>query len=981
MIKRRMLTGLLVISLLLPAAAAAGPVHRTGRNAEAAGDPSVPTSTVYVAQGGEGDGGSPEEPAAFGPALVQGLEAPTELVLTSDLELTEAIVIADGQDITLTDDGQARTIWVRTASDPEQKRGIGSGAFCIEQGGALTFSTSAPDDSLLVLDGAGALCAATSYSVDNGDLITCRGAFFLKGGTIRNTSCENAWSGAIVASGAEARFHMTGGVITKNTFRSQYGGTVRISHGAGFVMDGGAITGNETKPGGQINNAAVYIEANAGSSSFVMNGGRISRNHGDFGGVFLGNPTGTDGVSVARMEMNGGEISENTADRYGGGVMICGSAGMTMNDGEISGNQALIGGGIAAYDLYVSNGLGMGVPFEQWKRWCPGEFVMNGGAVCENRAVLRQEAPDAGCGGGIYIASDRAVLRAGDITGNHADRQGGGVYVGSVPYVLHMYDALITENHASILGGGLWFCPTGDADNTVTNGGAIFGNTAAADSAAGAAGDDFVSVPRQGQGHYVNLADRLLGGGEVWWYRDGGVRPNESAGGNVLGLPDDTPRYQAEEPGERITGIENHEDGIALKAVVSEAGQALARSRARLRITGNDAPRGGGVGSNGGVVIGTPEDEWTLHVTKAWDGVEEDGRKPVSIRLQIGSHMLDTVELNAGNGWTASFTQLPNPDTLGDLVITVVEEGGEYEASYSELIRDDAEKTLAITVTNRERILPGNLTVTKTVTGSRGDTEQEFPILVTLSDPEIQGVYGDMAFTDGVAALTLSHGESATARGLPAGTGYTVTETEPYGHSVSYRNAEGAIPEGGTAEAEVINNRSGGGGTASVSVTVTKEWKLDDGGTAAPSVTVRLLQDGKAWDAVELSEENGWAHTWTGLDGDRTWTVEEIAVPGFRTEVTRQGRAFTIVNDDLPEEPDDPEEPGAPDRPEDPDPQKEPAPPDPAAQMDGAQAAVPETGGRSGLLLWSAALAASGTGLCLLLILRKLRKAGGRERP
>ena len=116
---------------------------------------------------------------------------------------------------------------------------------------------------------------------------------------------------------------------------------------------------------------------------------------------------------------------------------------------------------------------------------------------------------------------------------------------------------------------------------------------------------------------------------------------------------------------------------------------------------------------------------------------------------------------------------------------------------------------------------------------------------------------------------------------------------------------------------------------------------MDDGGTAASSVTVRLLQDGKAWDAVELSEENGWAHTWTGLDGDRTWTVEEIAVPGFRTEVTRQGRAFTIVNDDLPEEPDDPEEPGAPDRPEEPDPQKEPAPPDPAGPMGGAPAGGP----------------------------------------
>lgn len=207
-----------------------------------------------------------------------------------------------------------------------------------------------------------------------------------------------------------------------------------------------------------------------------------------------------------------------------------------------------------------------------------------------------------------------------------------------------------------------------------------------------------------------------------------------------------------------------------------------------------------------------------------------------------------------------------------------------------------------------------------------------------------------------------------------------MTETEPYGHSVSYRNAEGAIPEGGTAEAEVINNRSGGGGTASVSVTVTKEWKLDDGGTAAPSVTVRLLQDGKGVGRCGTERENGWAHTWTGLDGDRTWTVEEIAVPGFRTEVTRQGRAFTIVNDDLPEEPDDPEEPGAPDRPEGPDPQKEPAPPDPAAQMDGAQAAVPETAAEAacfcGAQRWRPR-----TGLCLLLILRKLRKAGGRERP
>ena len=64
-------------------------------------------------------------------------------------------------------------------------------------------------------------------------------------------------------------------------------------------------------------------------------------------------------------------------------------------------------------------------------------------------------------------------------------------------------------------------------------------------------------------------------------------------------------------------------DGIALKAVTSEAAEELARSRAKLLITGNSAPRGGGVGSNGAIVIGTPEDEWSLEVTKVWDGVSE----------------------------------------------------------------------------------------------------------------------------------------------------------------------------------------------------------------------------------------------------------------------------------------------------------------------------------------------------------------------
>ena len=43
-------------------------------------------------------------------------------------------------------------------------------------------------------------------------------------------------------------------------------------------------------------------------------------------------------------------------------------------------------------------------------------------------------------------------------------------------------------------------------------------------------------------------------------------------------------------------------------------------------------------------------------------------------------------------------------------------------------------------------------------------------------------------------------------------------------------------------------------------------WKLDDGGKATDSVTIVLLRDGKEYRKVELSGQNGWTYTWTGLD-------------------------------------------------------------------------------------------------------------------
>ena len=103
----------------------------------------------------------------------------------------------------------------------------------------------------------------------------------------------------------------------------------------------------------------------------------------------------------------------------------------------------------------------------------------------------------------------------------------------------------------------------------------------------------------------------------------------------------------------------------------------------------------------------------------------------------------------------------------------------------------------------------GNLTVSKTVTGDAADPNKEWHFHVELSDTSINGRYGDMDFNNGVAEFTLKHGESATARDLPAGLTYTVKESEADqdGYDTSVSGNSGTIPAGGAARAEYVNHK------------------------------------------------------------------------------------------------------------------------------------------------------------------------------
>ena len=169
------------------------------------------------------------------------------------------------------------------------------------------------------------------------------------------------------------------------------------------------------------------------------------------------------------------------------------------------------------------------------------------------------------------------------------------------------------------------------------------------------------------------------------------------------------------------------------------------------------------------------------------------------------------------------------------------------------------------------------------------------------------------------------------------------------------------------------------------SLTVNKEWILDDGGEAPVSVTVELLRNNSVYDEVTLDEDNDWSHTWTRLDDRYNWKVQEADVPdGFTAEVSHRGTIWTITNDDIPEDPEtppeEPDEPDEPDTPEDPVTPDEPDVPDTPDTPDEPntpnEPTLPQTG-QNWRLVWI--LAITGAVLVLVGILGKKGYHGKHE--
>ena len=208
----------------------------------------------------------------------------------------------------------------------------------------------------------------------------------------------------------------------------------------------------------------------SGDSSVIVVSGSNSK-------VTLGTENGAGPTVTGGKGSEGPNNFNNGTGTVGGGVFVDNGASFIMHSGAITKNEAGAGGGV-----FVWNGC---------------HFEMTGGEISSNKA----KDPDgengplrAHEGGGIFTDAKDTKITGGSIINNEtettADWGGGGIYINNNG-TLMIPSALITNNSAAGLGGGVAGCPhakiiIGEKETTsagqLESSAAVFKNTASGTS-------------------------------------------------------------------------------------------------------------------------------------------------------------------------------------------------------------------------------------------------------------------------------------------------------------------------------------------------------------------------------------------------------------------------------------------------------------------------------------------------------------------
>lgn len=256
-----------------------------------------------------------------------------------------------------------------------------------------------------------------------------------------------------------------------------------VGHGGGIFADG-AVTIDLYGSSRVLGNDAALL----GGGIYAANGASVALH--DLSQVGDSNP------SNGNSAMHGGGIyalgaqqvtlaantavQHNQASNSGGGILLAGDSPLTMSGGLIHANEAGgWGGGIAVIHGNVQvSGAQISANHSQWEgggiyqaSHINNQTVITNSQIISNTAVLS--------GGGIATVDAPVMVRDTDgsarLAGNHADLHGGGAYASQSGHLLFVADTAVSHvrienNTAGANGGGLY----SDNQGRVSMGGRVW---------------------------------------------------------------------------------------------------------------------------------------------------------------------------------------------------------------------------------------------------------------------------------------------------------------------------------------------------------------------------------------------------------------------------------------------------------------------------------------------------------------------------
>ena len=267
-----------------------------------------------------------------------------------------------------------------------------------------------------------------------------------------------------------------------------------------------------------------------------------------------------------------------------------------------------------------------------------------------------------------------------------------------------------------------------------------------------------------------------------------------------------------------------------------------------------------------------------IKVIKVWDDNGNTDMRPSSVVVELlaGNKVFDTVTLNELNNWQHRWTGL-DVSTRWSVREKYIPDG------YTDFVTRSGNTFI---ITNTLNVTEE--TVSRQVIKLWEDKgyEENRPAEITVE------LLADGQVYDTVVLNANNHWMYQW-NGLNKDTVWSIKEADVPENYTSVITSEGSV--------FVITNTYTPPYTPPEPVdrTVLKVWKNDGAHLEERPAEVQaaLLCNGEVYEVVALNEENGWAYSWTGLDGTKEWTIVEYTVlDKYTSSVTQDGSTFIITN-------------------------------------------------------------------------------------